>query len=197
MKKNTAFPIIIIITVIISTLFLSCRKIDTMKLVGDWKVVSLSSSYTFNNEKYETTFDGTTKTSRHMVSDTIVQEDFYTGAIYTDYHSDGTYVYSETFKHNDTGVTETLGVDGHWYFTGPNAEAEWAVTDLLAMQATKSTFNTDMGNSHTTIYQGQNTLQIYEITSLSKTKVVLKMQIAETINFTQYVTTMEFTLEPR
>jgi len=54
-----------------------------------------------------------------------------------------------------------------------------------------------MGNSHTTIYQGQNTLELYEITTLSKTKVVLKMQKAETINFTQYVTTMEFTLEPR
>ncbi|HOV11111.1 MAG TPA: hypothetical protein PLL90_05050 [Bacteroidales bacterium] len=197
MKKNISFPIIIVITVLVSSLFFSCRKIDTIKLVGDWKVVTLSSSYTFNNEKFETTFDGTTKTSRHLVSDTIVTEDAYTGAIYTDYHNDGTYVYSETFKHNVTGITETLGIDGHWYFTGPNAEAEWAVTDLLAMQASKSTFNTDMGNPHTTIYQGQNTLEIYEIVSLSKTKIVLKMQKAETINFTQYVTTMDFTLEPR
>ncbi|HNW89680.1 MAG TPA: hypothetical protein PKN48_08440 [Bacteroidales bacterium] len=197
MKKIITFTAPIFITVFISMIFFSCRKIDTGKLVGDWKVVSLTSVYTYNDQKYETVFDGTTKTNNQYVNDTIVATDTYTGAIFTDYHNDGSYVYSETFKNNVSGVTETIEIDGNWYFTGANSDAGWAVTDLLAMQSNKNTFNTDLGTTHTTIYQGNNTLDIYEISTLSKSKIVLKMNKAETINFTQYITNMEFTLEPR
>ncbi len=197
MKKIITFTAPIFITVFISMIFFSCRKIDTGKLTGDWKVVSLTSVYTYNDQKYETVFDGTTKTNNHYVNDTIVATDTYTGAIFTDYHNDGSYVYSETFKNNVSGVTETIEIEGDWYFTDANSDAGWAVTDLLAMQSNKNTFNTDLGTTHTTIYQGNNTLDIYEISTLSKSKIVLKMNKAETINFTQYITNMEFTLEPR
>lgn len=197
MKKNIVFTAGFSILIVISMSFFSCRKIDTGKLVGDWKVVSLTSIYTYNNEKFETSFDGTTKIYNHYINDTVVETDTYTGAIYTDYHNDGTYVYSETFKNNVSGITQTTGIDGHWYFTDANSEANWAVTDLLAMQVGKYTFNTEIGTSYSTIYQGNNTLDIYEISTLTKSKIVLKMQKAETLNFTQFVTTLEYTLEPR
>lgn len=212
MKKNISLTVVILISIILSTTFFSCRKADTNKLAGDWKVVSLTSSYAYKNQKYETSFDGYTKTDTYSVTDTVItvpnptphdstityyETTTYTGEITTDYHTDGTYVYTETFKNDVTGVTETIGIDGNWYFTDANHSSEYGLDDLLAMQVTKLTFNTNLGNIYSTIYQGNNTLDIYEISTLKKDKIVLKMEKAETINFILYVTTMEYTLEPR
>lgn len=210
MKKNISLTVVILI--ILSTTFSSCRKTDTNKLAGDWKVVSLTSSYAYKNKKYETSFDGNIKTDTYSVIDTVItvpnptphdstitytEDTTFTGEITTDYHTDGTYIYNETFKNNITGVTETIGIDGNWYFTDANHSSDYGLDDLLAMQVTKLTFNTNFGNIYSTIYQGNNTLDIYQISTLKKDKIVLKMEKAETINFILYVTTMEFTLEPR
>jgi len=212
MKKNISLTVVILISIILSTTFFSCRKTDTNKLAGDWKVVSLTSSYAYKNQKYETSFDGYTKTYTYSVTDSVItvpnptphdstftyyETTTYTGEITTDYHTDGTYVYTESFKNDATGVTETKGIDGNWYFTDANHSSEYGLDDLLAMQVTKLTFNTNFGNIYSTIYQGNNTLDIYEISTLKRDKIVLKMEKAETINFILYVTTMEFTLEPR
>jgi len=212
MKKNISLTIVIIISVFVSTTFFSCRKIDTNKLAGDWKVVSLTSSYAYKNQKYETSFDGSTKTVTYSATDSVITvpnptphdsiftystSTSYVGEITTDYHTDGTYVYSETFKNNVTGVTDTKGIDGTWYFTDANHSSEYGLDDLLAMQVDKLTYNTNFGNIYSAIYQGNNTLDIYEISTLKKNKIVLKMEKAETINFILYVTKTEFTLEPR
>ena len=207
MKKNILFTIGIFITVFISIFFLSCRKIDSKKLDGKWKVVSLTSAYEYKNQKHETTFDGTTKTITYTVKDsaysvdsifTYVESKTYTGAIFTDYHSDGNYNYSETFKDDVTGISETTEIEGNWYFTDANHDSGYALDEILAMQVTKLTVNSNSGTTiYTTIYQGENSQDLYEISTLTKDKIVLKMNKAETINFVLYVTTSEFTLEPR
>jgi len=212
MKKNISLTVVIIITTILSSTFFSCQKADTNKLAGDWKVVSLTSSYAYKNQKYETSFDGSTKVITYTVTDSVItvpnptphdstitysESTSYLGEITTDYHPDGTYIYSETFKNNATGVTETKGIDGSWYFTDANHSSEYGLDDLLAMQVDKLTFNTNFGNIYSAIYQGNNTLDIYEISTLKKNKIVLKMEKAEYINFILYVTKIEFTLEPR
>jgi len=212
MKKIIFATPVIVIIAFVFTLFVSCQKIDTNKLAGDWKVVSLSRTYEYKNQKYETTFDGSIKTVTHTVTDSVIsvpnptphdstityiKTQTYTGEITTDYHRKGSYVYSETFKNDDTGVSETIQAEGYWFFTDANHDSGYGLDDLLAMQVSKLTYNTNYGTIHTTIYQGENTLDIYEISTLTNSKVVLKMNKAETINFILYVTTMEYTLEPR
>ncbi|HOY31846.1 MAG TPA: hypothetical protein PKW80_08220 [Bacteroidales bacterium] len=206
MKKNISFTTGILFTIIISAFFFSCRKIDSAKLCGDWKIVSLNSTFEYLNKKHETTFDGAAKIYTYTVKDTAysvdsvftyVETKTYTGMITTDFHPDGTYNYSETFKNDVTGITETQETEGLWFFTDANRKTGYRIGDLLALQAGKLTFNTNAGDVYTTIYQGDNTLDIYEISTLTKAKIVLKLEKAETINFVQYVTRTEFTLEPR
>lgn len=202
----------ILIIIFISILFVSCRKIDTGKLSGNWKVVKLDRSFEYKNQKYETTFDGEKKTDTYTVKDSVitvanptphdstityVRTQTYTGNISTDYHTKGSYYYEESFKNDTTGVTVTIEIDGLWYFTSGNHDSGYGQDKLLAMQAGKFTYNSNSGTIHTTIFQGENTLDIYEISTLKNDKVVLKINTSETINFVQYVTIMEFTLEPR
>jgi hypothetical protein len=207
MKKNISFTVGIFITIFISMFFLSCRKIEGKKLDGKWKIVSLTSLYKYKNQKHETTFDGAKKTETYTVTDSAftidsianyVETKTYTGAIYMDYHKDGIYNYSETFKDDTTGITDTKEIEGNWYFTDANHDSGYALDEILAMQVTKLTLNSNSGTTiFTTIYQGENILDFYQISTLTKDKIVLKKDKAETINFVLYVTTTEFTLEPR
>ncbi len=206
MKKNIFNIVVIAAIIVISGIFTSCRKIDSIMLCKDWKVVSLSNKLEYNNKTFETTFDGTQKKDTYTVKDsayspdstfTYVKTKTATGAIYITFHKKGSYDYTESFKDDTTGVTTNKIDDGFWYYTGPNNKSGYKLAEQLALQSNKITLNSNSGTIYTTIYDGDNTLTIYEISTLKSKKVELIMDKSEKINFIQYVTTSKLTLEPK
>jgi len=65
------------------------------------------------------------------------------------------------------------------------------------MQVTDYNFNSYIDDDYSTIYQGTNTLDVYEIYQLKNKEIILKVNTTETIDFIKYTTEMEYTLVPR
>jgi hypothetical protein len=214
--KKFIYPVLIILFfALISVNIESCKKGDgdpflslrsrKSRLTGDWKVSALTSTYKYNNKTYETTFDGLKKKMVLTVKDTLINgsaTDFittenYLGEIMIDYHKNGTYNYSETFQDVGTGNAITKDFKGDWYFMGGNSQNEYKNKELLAMQVTEYSYNSYIDDDYSTIYQGTNTLDVYEIYQLKNTQIILKVNTTETINFVKYTTSMEYTLVPR
>jgi hypothetical protein len=80
---------------------------------------------------------------------------------------------------------------------GGNSQNEYKDKELLAMQVTDYIYNPMSGNDYSTIFQGNNSLDVYEIYQLKNKEIILKVNKTETINFTKYTTAMEYTLIPR
>jgi hypothetical protein len=193
----------------------SCKKGDgdpfisllsrKARLTGEWKVSTLTSTFKYNNKTTETTFDGLNKTVVYTVKDsttadtvfTYVTTDKYTGEITTDYKKDGSYYYSETFQHVESGNVTNVEISGNWYFMGENIQNKYKNKELLAMQVNNSVYNIFMGLDYSTIYQGTNSLDILEIYQLKNKEIILKVNKTETIDFVKYTTTMQYTLIPR
>jgi hypothetical protein len=193
----------------------SCKKGDgdpffsiysrKARVTGDWKVSTLTSTYKYNNKTYETTYDGYKKKVVCTVKDTLIDgwitnyitQQTYTGETKTDYKKDGSYYYTETFQDDSTGLSITIEVNGDWYFMGGNSQNEYKDKELLAMQVTDYIYNPMSGNDYSTIFQGNNSLDVYEIYQLKNKEIILKVNKTETINFTKYTTAMEYTLIPR
>lgn len=222
MKKLFAFLPVVIVLVMIAGVFTSCKKGDgdpffsllsrKSRMAGDWKVSNLSILYSYKNVEEKTTFDGNKKVYLYRVKDSIwhvtqptphdsvadyLQEDIFTGYIYYTMEKSGTFSYIESFRDDSTNIAETNSVEGLWYFTGGNKTSGFKNKELLALQVTKWVFDTEQGTPYTTTYQGQNTLDIYEIYALKSKEVVLKVNTEETIGFSRYNTTLEMTLIPK
>jgi hypothetical protein len=214
--KKFRFPVLVILFfVFISILAGSCKKGDgdpffslrsrKARLTGDWKVSSLTSTYKYTNKTIETTFNGSTKKVIFTVKDTIVggsatnfiETMNYYGEIVVDYHKNGSYIYTETFQDAGTGNAITKDYKGNWYFMSGNSQNDYKNKELLAMQVTEYNYNSYIDDDYSTIYQGTNTLDVYEIYQLKNAEIILKVNTTETINFVKYTTEMEYTLVPR
>jgi hypothetical protein len=214
--KKFRFPLLIILFFSFVCVFIvSCKKGDgdpflslrsrKARLTGDWKVSSLKSTYKYNNKTFETTFDGSYKKVVFTVKDTIVNGSAssfietmnYYGEIMVDYYKNGSYIYTETFQDAGTGNAVTKDYKGNWYFMGSNSQNKYKNKELLAMQVTEYNYNTYIDDDFSTIFQGTNTLDVYEIYQLKNSEIILKVNTIETINFVKYTSEMEYTLVPR
>ncbi len=215
MKRFIALISVVLFCAFLSINLVSCKRgegdpffsLRTRKarLTGDWKNTKLTSKLTYMNKIIETTYDGLKKKVTTTVKDTTVNgvwgnyvtDQTYTGEMFTDYKNDGSYYYKENFQNDTTGELITIEVNGNWYFMGANSQLGTKDKELLAMQVTDYIYNPITGGDNTTIYQGNNTLNIFEIYELKNKEIILKVNKSETINFVLYVTTMEFTLVPK
>ncbi len=215
MKKILSLVSVSLLVAIFCIGFVSCKKGDgdpflsllsrKARVTGDWKVSSLTSTLKYKNQVYETTYDGLKKKVVHTVKDTsingtvtnYVTTQTFTGETHTDYKKDGSYYYTETFQNDSTGNSITIEINGDWYFMGGNSQNGYKDKELLAMQVTDYIYNPNIGNDYTTIYQGANTLDVYEIYQLKNKEIILKVNTDETINFIKYINTMEIKLTPR
>jgi hypothetical protein len=215
MKKFNYLVFVILFFALISTIIESCKKGDgdpflslrsrKSRLTGDWKVSSLKSTYKYSNKTFETTFDGLNKKVVITVKDTIISgsatnfitTQSYYGEIVIDYHKNGSYIYTETFQDVGTGNAITKDYKGDWYFMGGNSQNDYKNKELLAMQVTEFNYNSYIDDDYSTIYQGMNTLDVYEIYQLKNSEIILKVNTTETIDFIKYTTEMEYTLVPR
>jgi hypothetical protein len=214
--KKFSYPVLVILLFALLSINLeSCKKGDgdpfisllsrKARLTGNWKVSKLTSTFSYTNQKFETTYDGTKKKVVHTVKDTLISGalttythiNTYTGETITDYGKDGKYYYSETFKDDSTGLSITIEINGLWYFMGGNGQNDYKDKELLAMQVTDYIYNPLEGNDYSTIFQGANSLNIYEIYQLKNKEIILKVNTTETINFIKYTTVLEYTLIPR
>lgn len=204
MKNILKINFVVTLAIFILLPFISCRKIDTMKLTGDWKITFLNRIYEYKNQRYETKFDGLKKENIYTVRDTLINGEMttynrtqtFTGEISTEFKKNGTYYYKETFQNDTTGISTSIDIEGFWYFTGPNSKAGYSLDDMLAMQSLKIVNSTNGGVDHTTIFQGENTLTVFEIKTLTSKKIELEMFKEETINFVKYYTSMKIKYEP-
>jgi hypothetical protein len=222
MKKVAFINTFIIIAVIIISSLTSCKKGDgdpffsllsrKQRLDGNWKISFLSLKYEAGKRTLEITFDGKNKAEYYTVRDSVFhvllpdphdsvadyyRDDFYTGQIIFDFDKAGTYYYKEDLTNDENGLAETSEIDGLWYFTGGNKHTKYKNKELLALQVTRYVFNPAYSESHTTTFQGENTLDIYEIYALKSNEVYLKVNKEETINFINCKTIMEIKLSPR
>ena len=183
----------------------SCQKIDTGKLAGNWKVKVMTSTYEYLNKKTVTNFDGTKKNVEYFVNDTMINGELtnyykfssYAGEIIIDFGKKGSYYYKESFQDDTTFVATTIETNGLWYFTNKNGEAGYNADELLAIQITKLVNTSTLIPSNTTLYQGENTTDIYLITKLTSKAVNLKLEKVETLNFVVYHTLVNIELTPR
>ena len=215
MKRSFILVTAMSLLTVICLSLASCKKGDgdpfisfrsrKARLTGNWKVSSLKSTFKYNNKTTETTFDGTKKKVVYTVIDTtiadsvynIVTTTVYTGETITDYNKDGSYYYLENFQNIATGNVVTIEATGNWYFMGENSEANYKNKELLAMQVKNYAYNPFLGSDYNTIFQGANTLNVYEIYELKNKEIILKVNKTETIDFIKYTTVMEYTLVPR
>ncbi|MEI6123340.1 MAG: hypothetical protein WCQ95_06895 [Bacteroidota bacterium] len=222
MKKYLKIVSGVLIFTFISLIIVSCKKGDgdpflslrsrKARLSGNWKVSSLTSTFSYKNQKHETTYDGVSKKEVYTVKDSIItvptptphdsvftytKTKTYTGDIITDFEKNGSYYYQEQFKDDTTGIAVTIEITGLWYFTGANAQNGIKAKEQLAIQGTNLTYNPNIGFSYSIIHQGEKTLDIYEIYELKNKEIILKVDKTETINFVKYTTSMSFTYVPR
>ncbi len=222
MKKHIRISSAVLLCVVIGLIVSSCKKGDgdpffsiysrKARLSNNWKVSNFTSTYSYTNKKIEITFDGSAKKVVNSVLDTTINfpnptphdsvvtystEANYTGEITNEITNKGTYNYRESFTDNYSGIIETKEITGLWYFMGGNQQNEFKDKELLAMQVTNYVYNPNIGYSYTTIHQGEQTLDVYEIYALKNNKVVLKVNQTETINFIKYTTVMEYTYVPK
>jgi hypothetical protein len=214
--KKFIYPVLVILFfAFLSVNIESCKKGDgdpflsllsrKARLTGDWKVSTLTSTFKYNNKTYLTTFNGLNKKVVFTVKDTLIDgstTDYittqeYNGEIKIDYNKDGSYYYTETFQDVATGNAITQEFNGDWYFMSGNSQNEYKNKELLAMQVTDYNFNSYIDDDYSTIYQGTNTLDVYEIYQLKNKEIILKVNTTETIDFIKYTTEMEYTLVPR
>jgi hypothetical protein len=199
-----------LVAVIMVTSIYSCKKGEgdpfisfisrKNRMAGEWKVSSLTSQYKYANRVIETTFSSGAKKETFTVKDTTPA--FSTtvtshGNINIDYQKDGNYTYSETFKDDSTGTVVTTDATGLWYFMGKNKEMGYKDKELLAMQVLTNHFNPNLTGDYSSIYQGENSLDMYQIYELKNDEIILKVEKTETIDFVKYSTTLEMTLVPR
>lgn len=193
----------------------SCKKGDgdpfisllsrKARLSGEWKVSNLAIIYQYANKVRETTYDGITKKVVYKVADTningstttYIKNWSFSGDIITDFEKNGTYYYQETFKDDSSGLTVTIEKNGMWYFMGPNQDNGYKDKELLALQVNQYSYNPSVGQDHLTIFQGENSVEVYEIYGLKNKEVTLKINKVETIGFVDYTTTLMMVLEPR
>ena len=205
----------LVLLIIIGIILSSCKKGDgdpflslrsrKARITGEWWVSSLTSTYSYTNKKYETSYDGVNKKVVYTVKDTLINgvttnyssTQAFAGQTHIDLKKDGSYFYNETFQDVSTGQTVRIEINGLWYFMGGNKQNDFKNKELLALQVTDYVYHPYSGSDHTTLYQGNNTLDVYEIYQLKNDEVILKVNKTETIDFIKYTTTMEYTLTPR
>lgn len=199
-----------LVAVIVVTGVYSCKKGEgdpfisfvsrKNRLAGEWKVSSLTSQYKYANRVYETKFSSGAKSIVLTIKDTVPAFSMTVtshGNINIDFQKDGKYSYSETFKDDSTGVVITSETSGLWYFMGKNKEMGYKDKELLAMQVLNYHFNPNLTGDYSSIYQGENSLDMYQIYELKNDEIILKVEKTETIDFIKYSTTLEMTLVPR
>jgi hypothetical protein len=214
MKRIFTLLAVVLFCASLSINLVSCKKGDgdpffsfytrKARVTGDWKVKKLNSKLTYTNKVVETSYDGlhkvvTTTTHDSIINgidSTYIELVSYTGEIITNYKKDGSYYYKDNFQDDYTGILINVEVNGNWYFMGGNNHDGYKDKELLAMQVTDYIYNPIVGGAYSTLYQGNNTLNVYEIYELKNKEIILKVNKSETINFILYVTTMEFTLSP-
>ena len=168
-------------------------------------MTSLTSTYSYTNKTIETTYDGNKQNVVYTVHDTTIDGQntnyatyqTYTGPILTNYKKDGTYFYSENLQDESTGLLVHKEVTGNWYFMGANSDEGTKDKELLAMQPTNFSYNPNVGDPFTIIYQGNNLVDVYDIYSLKSKKIDIKVNKTETKAFVKYTTVMEYILEPQ
>ncbi len=223
MKKYTKILSCALIFVLLSITLSSCFKKGDgdpfislvsrkTRVVGNWKISTFTSTFSYTNQKHETTYDGITKKTVYTVTDSIIvvptptphdstitytKTKTYTGSIITDFDKNGDYYYREEFKDDTTGLAVVIEVNGYWYFTGANTQNGIKNKEQLAIQATNYVVNPNIGISYTTIHSGEQTLDVYEIYELKNKEIILKVDKTETINFIKYTTSISYTLVPR
>ena len=208
--KRIHYVLIWLVAVITVSSISSCKKGEgdpfisfisrKARLAGEWKVTSLTSQYKYANRVYETSFSAGAKKMSLTVKDTTPAFSIsttYHGNINIDYQKEGNYSYSETFKNDSTGEVATTEITGIWYFMGKNSEMGYKDKELLAMQVQNYLFNPNLTGDYSTIYQCENTLDVYQIYELKNKEIILKVEKSETIDFIKYTTTLEMTLVPR
>jgi hypothetical protein len=215
MKKFKLLFYSILFFAFATIIMVSCKRGDgdpffslltrKQRLTGDWKMTSLTSTYSYTNKTFETTYDGNKKKVVYTVHDTningenttYITNQTYTGPILTNYKKDGTYFYSENLQNDTTGLLVNKEVTGNWYFMGANSQEGYKDKELLAMQPTNFSYNPNLGDPYTIIYQGNNMVDVYDIYSLKNKIITIKVNKTETIAFVKYTTIMEYTLEPK